>query len=54
MEDFFEPDYSGRWNNSNDRAHKTFVVLAYLDLAYQVRTDRSISIRVKTEHLNAA
>jgi hypothetical protein len=48
MADFFDPDYCTRWNNSNDRAHKTFVVLAYLDLL-----DFSISIRVKTQHFNA-
>jgi hypothetical protein len=49
MADFFDPDYCGRWHNSNDRAHKTFVVLAYLDIL-----DHPISIRVNTEHFNAA
>ena len=31
MADFFDPDLSDRWANPSDRAHKTFIVLAYLD-----------------------
>ena len=31
MADFFDPSVSLRWQNSTDRAHKTFVVLAWLD-----------------------
>lgn len=31
IEDFFEPSVSARWFNSEDRAHKTFVVLAWLE-----------------------
>jgi len=49
MAEYFEPDCCGRWQNSNDRAHKTFVVLAYLDIM-----ERSISVRVKTERISAA
>lgn len=30
LEDFFEPSVSERWCNSEDRAHKTFLVLAWL------------------------
>jgi hypothetical protein len=36
MEDFFEPSASERWFNSEDRAHKTFLVLAWLE--YSRRT----------------
>lgn len=31
MAEFFDPVVSERWQNSTDRAHKTFVVLAWLD-----------------------
>jgi hypothetical protein len=31
MADFFDPAVSERWHNPTDRAHKTFVVLAWLD-----------------------
>ena len=40
MADYFDPNYAERWgNSSDDRAHKTFVVLAYLDLL-----DRAVSV----------
>ena len=31
MSDFFDPATSERWGNPDDRAHKMFVVLAWLD-----------------------
>jgi hypothetical protein len=31
MTDFFDPVFSERWRNPDDRAHKMFVLLAYLD-----------------------
>jgi hypothetical protein len=31
MAEFFDPAMSARWHNATDRAHKTFVVLAWLD-----------------------
>jgi len=31
MADFFDPAVCERWRNPDDRAHKMFVVLAYLD-----------------------
>lgn len=31
MGEFFDPRVSERWQNPADRAHKTFVVLAWLD-----------------------
>ena len=48
MAEFFDADYCDRWSSACDRAHKTFVVLAYLDLL-----DRSISIRIKASHVTA-
>jgi hypothetical protein len=39
MADFFDPSVCERWGNPDDRAHKMFVVLAYLD-----RLQRAISI----------
>lgn len=47
MADFFDPFGSERWNNPDDRAHKTFIVLEYLD-----HLGRSISIRIRRESLN--
>jgi hypothetical protein len=32
MADFFESDDHGRWPDPGDRAHKTFIVLAWLDM----------------------
>jgi len=36
MADFFDPSVSERWRNSDDRAHKMFVVLAFLDIVQGV------------------
>ena len=41
VEDFFEPSVSERWCNSEDRAHKTFLVLAWLE--YSRRTSQKPS-----------
>jgi hypothetical protein len=32
MADFFDPRMCDRWSNPCERAHKTFVILAWLDL----------------------
>jgi hypothetical protein len=42
MSDFFDPGASERWCNPDDRAHKMFVVLAWLD-----HLEKSISIRLQ-------
>jgi len=34
LEDFFEPAVSERWYNSEDRAHKMFLVLAWLEYSH--------------------
>ena len=34
MADFFDPSVSERWRNPDDRTHKMFVVLAFLDLLH--------------------
>lgn len=47
--DFFDPGVSERWRNSDDRAHKMFVVLAFLD-----NLQKSISIRIQPESLKNA
>lgn len=31
MAEFFDPNVSDRWVNADSRAHKTFVVLAWLE-----------------------
>ena len=49
MSDFFDPAFSERWSNPDDRAHKMFIVLAYLD-----RLEQSIRIRFQPKSLNAA
>jgi hypothetical protein len=35
LEEFFEPAASERWHNREDRAHKTFLVLAWLEFSRQ-------------------
>jgi len=35
LEYFFEPSVSDRWLNPEDRAHKTFLVLAWLEYSRQ-------------------
>ena len=47
MGDFFDPAVCERWRNPDNRAHKMFVVLAYLD-----RLQASISIRVQPGTFN--
>ena len=49
MADFFDPSVCERWRNPDDRAHKMFVVLAYLDQLH-----RSISIRIQPKSFNNA
>jgi hypothetical protein len=41
MADFFDPVISERWRHPDDRAHKVFIVLGYLD-----RIQPSVSIRI--------
>lgn len=44
LSDFFDPAVSDRWRNPDDRAHKMFVVLAWLD---QVERPRAIGLHPK-------
>lgn len=48
MSDFFDPAVSERWSNPDDRAHKMFIVLAYLD-----RLDESIRIHLQPKSFKA-
>jgi len=41
MAEFFDPGVSDRWINADDRAHKTFVVLAWLE-----RSKRTMRVNV--------
>ena len=34
MAEFFDPSVSERWRNPDDRAHKMFIVLAFLDILH--------------------
>jgi len=34
LPEFFDPEMSDRWNNAEDRAHKTFVVLAWMEYVH--------------------
>jgi hypothetical protein len=47
MADFFDPSVSERWRHPDDRAHKMFIVLAYLD-----RLRPSLSIRIQPKSFN--
>ncbi|MDP9170064.1 MAG: hypothetical protein M3N54_05575 [Acidobacteriota bacterium] len=35
LPDFFDPSITDRWHNADDRAHKTFIVLAWLEYTYK-------------------
>jgi len=45
LADFFDSFISDRWQNADDRAHKTFVVLAWLE-----RSTRAHKNSIKTVH----
>jgi hypothetical protein len=47
MADFFNPSACERWHNSDDRAHKMYIVLGYLD-----RIQATVSVRVGTASRN--
>ena len=49
MADFFDPSTCERWGHPDDRAHKMFIVLAYLDHLQQ-----SISIRIQPKSFENA
>jgi hypothetical protein len=49
MPDFFDPASCERWSNPDDRAHKMFIVLAFLD-----HLEQSIHIRFHPKSLNPA
>jgi hypothetical protein len=49
MSDFFDPASNERWSNPDDRVHKMFVVLAYLD-----RLAQPIRIRFQPKSFKAA
>lgn len=48
MADFFDPTLSERWHNPDVRAHRTFVVLAWLDLLRCKLAIRIPSPEIKT------
>jgi hypothetical protein len=49
ISDFFDPGVSDRWRNPDDRAHKMFIVLAWLD-----QVERSPLIRFHPKSLKTA
>lgn len=49
MSDFFDPAISERWSNPDDRAHKLFIVLTYLD-----HLEQSIRLRFQPESFKTA
>lgn len=48
LPDFFDPATSERWQNADDRAHKTFVVLAWLDCTFGRSSRRELPSAVQT------
>jgi hypothetical protein len=48
MADFFDPVSGDRWRNPDERAHKMFIVLSFLDHLHQ-----SITIRIQPQSFNA-
>jgi hypothetical protein len=50
LPEFFDPCTSERWGNADDRAHKTFIVLAWLEHSRKPAT----TVRIRTEPVRAA
>jgi hypothetical protein len=48
LAEFFDPRTSERWHNADDRAHKTFIVLAWLEYS-----QKSTSVTIRTEPVHA-
>lgn len=48
LPDFFDPSVSERWINADDRAHKTFVVMAWLE-----RTRRTMRVSIGPARQNS-
>jgi hypothetical protein len=48
LAEFFDPRTSDRWHNADDRAHKTFVLLAWLE---QTQSSRRVDVRTESIHL---
>lgn len=46
LAEFFDPAVSERWRNCEDRAHKTFIVLSWLEVQQtaQIHTSRTLAI----------
>jgi hypothetical protein len=49
MSDFFDPAICERWRNPDDRAHKMFIVLGYLD-----HLESSVTIRFQPKSFKRA
>ena len=49
MAEFFDPNVSDRWVNADNRAHKTFVVLAWLE-----HTKRSLRVKIGPESISSS
>lgn len=49
MSDFFDPAASERWGNPDDRVHKMFIVLAWLD-----HLEKSVSLHLQPKSFKAA
>jgi hypothetical protein len=50
LPEFFDPFTSERWRNGDDRAHKTFIVLAWLEHTKKP----AAAVRVRTASIHAA
>jgi hypothetical protein len=52
LPEFFDPWTSERWRNADDRAHKTFIVLAWLE--HTRKPAAAATVRLRTESAHAA
>jgi len=46
LAEFFDPVVSERWRNCEDRAHKTFIVLSWLEVQHtaQIRSSSTLAV----------
>jgi hypothetical protein len=50
LPEFFDPFTSERWRNADDRAHKTFIVLAWLEHSREIPA----AVRIRTQSARVA
>jgi len=52
LKEFFDPRTSERWHNADDRAHKTFIVLSWLEQTQKsFPAKKTVNLQTESIHL---